>query len=94
MTEVELFFIKLGEKIDNLIDKEFDKEMIERGYYEFVVKVDILDESFRKKEELTILDTREQHYCLFCKKESHYYCNEEGGFLCAECYGKIKGRER
>jgi len=88
--EEKQFLLKLGEKIDKLIDKEFEKEELDRAYFEFLIKVDILNDSFQKYEEMIILDTREKHYCMFCRKEAHYFLDEEFGYICAECYSKLK----
>ena len=93
MSEEEKFLLELGEKIDKLIDKEFEKRLIDRAFFDFLVKVNIFNDSFEKFKELTILDTREQHFCMFCRKEAHYYYEKEHGYLCAECYSKIFKKE-
>ena len=35
-------------------------------------------------------DEQEYHWCRFCRTPAYYYVDELEGYVCAECYRKIK----
>ena len=91
MTEEDRILNALAEKIDKLIDKEFEKWNYDRAYFEFVVKVNILNTNFEKvSEKYLINDEQEYHWCRFCRQPAYYYVDELEGYVCARCYKKIR----
>ena len=88
---VNKFLMNLANKVDALIDKEMEKAGYDRGYFEFLLKADILNDTFNKIEEKTLIDdVSKYHYCAFCGKLAYYYLEEVSGYVCAECYKKLK----
>lgn len=90
------FLTDLANAIDKAIDNFFDKEGIDRVYYEFKVYVNILNDNFDKINEVELInDEKEYHYCAFCRKPAYYYdSNLVDGYLCAECYNKLRKQEK
>ena len=90
--EEEEFLYELAEKLDKMIDDEMEKAGFDRAYFEFIVKVNILNDNFEKvSEKYLINDEQEHHWCRFCRAPAYYYIDELEGFVCAECYRKVKG---
>ncbi|HRS26012.1 MAG TPA: hypothetical protein P5140_05665 [Methanofastidiosum sp.] len=85
------FLLELGKQIGKFICKYFDKHGAERAYYEFVVVCHVLDNDFQKVREVVLFNDSESGYCIFCRGLTYYYDTQFSGYLCAECYKKLKG---
>jgi hypothetical protein len=87
------FLQKVKEEVDKLIDKLCDKYNYDRAYFRFKLTCSLLDESFRKIDEIDLFDDNKPHYCEFCGKETYFCYTDQDIYLCAECYGKIGGKK-
>ena len=93
--EISKFLVELGIKVDNLIDKELEKTGYDRAYFEFLFKANLLNDAFNKIGEKTLIDdASEYHYCAFCGKEAFYFVDKIDGYVCAECFRKLKEEEK
>lgn len=86
------FILNIANKIGKLLDKEFEKYGYDRAYFEFIIKVNILNENFRKIDEIVLLNEENSSggWCEFCREKSYYYDNEMQIFLCPKCLKEIK----
>ena len=85
------FLMKLGKKIDKLIDKEFEKVGLDRAYYDFFVSTTTLSIDFKVKpiNNIIILDDRKKHVCAFCRKPTNYYDNNLQTYVCPICLSRM-----
>jgi len=89
----EKFLANLKVKILNLIDKEFEKQCLDRVYFPFFVKMEILSTvNLSKLGEVILLDEMTK-YCTFCGKETRYYDDNIQGYICINCFSKLYGRK-
>lgn len=77
------FIEELGKKIDTLIDKECDKTGLDRAYFEFSLKADLLSSNFEKLGSILLLDDH-QGYCSFCGIRTYFYDHKNNMHLCAK----------
>jgi len=80
---------KLGEKINKLIDKELEKYGYDRAGLNFLLKCDILDDNFKKIDEITLIED-DKNYCVFCRRKTYYYSEELNDYVCPCCLMKLK----
>lgn len=85
---------QIGDKIDALIDKQFEKMALDRAYFNFTVKVDVMDSEFKKTEEMILIDDSEYSFCHFCGAKTFYHDTLLGMYLCAECFGKAHPKDK
>ena len=87
-TEEEKILTSIARRVDTLIDKEFDRFGIDRGYFDFDLSVKILSIDFQIMEKRTLL-TGSKSFCSFCEKETSFYDRTKDIYLCAECFSKV-----
>lgn len=87
------FLESLQKKMLKFIEKEAKRHGVDLAYYEFEVKVSVLNNNFELYRELVLVDTREQHFCSFCRKKAHFYYRPLEGYLCAKCYVEVMKKE-
>ena len=90
---------EIRDAVKEVIDKKFDEYGIDAGYFEFTLKVSILDSSFRKVDEIELFSEESKGYCIFCRKPTYFYVStldypEIGieGYICAECLKKLRDK--
>jgi|GEM_PF-3597818 len=89
--EEEKFLLEVKYKVDKLINDLCEKYCFDRAFFNFVLKCDVLDSSFRKIEEVVLLDDTEYGFCTFCRKKTYFV--EDDQFYCPECYSKLKKKQ-
>jgi len=87
----EEFAINIGKKIKKLIDTEFDKYGVDSGYFNFKLTCDLLDESGVPNKTVILIEPC-GYKCGFCGVMTYYYLKENAMYVCAECFGKCKGK--
>jgi len=87
----DINWIELTKRIDQAIDKYFDKIGVDRAYFNFIVKVEELDVELNKQSEITLIDET-QSFCVFCGSRTRYYDTEKGYHICAKCFGTLNPR--
>ena len=85
------FLSEVKQKVDEVIDKVCQKYGYDRAFFEFVLKCDILDRSFRKIDEVTLIDDTSYGFCVFCRQKTYFHDGED--YYCPKCYKLIKGKE-
>jgi len=90
LTKEELKLLnRIRSKVLRIIEKEFEKAGIDQAYYEFTLKVDLLESAtFRKLGEIILIDDHAR-FCAFCGRKTYYYDYNLHAPICAECYSKI-----
>lgn len=86
--EEEKILVSIAKKVDILIDKEFDRIGIDRGYFDFDLNVKILSLDFQIMEKRTLL-TGSKSFCSFCEQETSFYDRSRDIYLCASCFSKV-----
>ena len=90
--EERKFMQKLEERINQVIEEVLRSFEYGRAYFEFKMIATTFDQNFNKADEVVVFDDSEKHFCMFCRKEGHYYYEKEEGYLCADCYRKLFGK--
>lgn len=86
--EEKKLFREISDKIDKLIDELFEKYGYDRAYYNFIFKVEILDNELQPVELVNILEDVKVSTCAFCGKETRFYDKDLDLFLCFEHFLK------
>jgi hypothetical protein len=86
------FLQEIKEKVDHLIDKLCSKYNYDRAYFKFRLTCSLYNGSFSKIDEVELFNDDKPQYCEFCHKETYFYYEDQDIFLCAECYGKLGGK--
>jgi len=92
------FLENVRKAVDKAIERVFNKHGVDRAYYEFILKVNILDTNFKKSDEIELINEEGHNYCVFCRKPTYFYISplnypELGveGYICVECFNKLRG---
>lgn len=86
---------EIKEKVKEVIEEKFNKHNLDKAYYEFVFKVNILDENFSKTEEIELINEEKENkgFCQFCRTSTFYYADARydgvNGFICPRCLKKL-----
>ena len=90
---------EIRDEVLKLIEKKFDEYGYDKAYFEFILKVNILDDTFKKVEEIELFNEESKGYCVFCRKPTYFYASTLDypalgieGYICAECLEKIRGK--
>lgn len=87
--EEKSFLNEVADKVQSLIEKIANKRGVDLAYFEFELRVNILDNNFKKVDEQVLIATN-KNFCDFCRAETYYYDRDTDMFLCAGCYKKLK----
>jgi len=92
---------EIRNSVKEVIEKKFNEYNVDKAYFEFTLKVSILDNNFRKVDEIELFNEESKGYCIFCRKFTTFYANtldypELGinGYICAECLGGLIRKEK
>ena len=87
---------EIREEVLKVIEKKFDEYGYDKAYFEFILKVNILDDSFRKADEIELINEEEKGYCVFCRKPTYFYITSMDypelkveGYICSECFRRL-----
>lgn len=82
------FLNRVAVAVDKAIDRIFDKEGLDRAYFNFNLTCSILDSSLTGKlAEYTLIDDNEG-FCCFCGVKSLYHSPLIDANVCPECLRK------
>lgn len=91
--EEEQFLAEVRKKVDKTIDSLCDKYGFDRAFFNFLLSCEILDNNFRKINEVDLLKDERGGFCDFCGQKTYFM--EDDIYYCAECYGKkIKSQKK
>ena len=86
--------------VEEVIEKKFSEYEIDKAYFDFILKVSILDDNFKKVDEIELFNEEEHSYCIFCRKPTYFYIsplNYPGlgveGYICVECFNKLRDKK-
>ena len=94
---------EIRDSVKELIEKKFDEYGIDKAYFEFTLKVSILDNNFKKVDEIELFNEESKGYCIFCGKLTYFYISSidypelgiiDGGYVCPECLGKLTRKQK
>ena len=89
--EEKNFLEEIKRAVENVINKKFEKYNMDKAYYEFIFKVNILDDNFSKTQEIELINDEKEDigFCQFCRASTFYYADKEydgiNGFVCPRC---------
>lgn len=76
---------EIAEQVDTIINEACDKYCLDRSFFEFHLKVNILGEDWNKYEEVELINDHHT-FCDFCGTRTRLIKGDVA--MCAECYGK------
>jgi len=91
------FFTEISNQVNKAIDKACQKYGVDRSYYNFFLKVDMLGNTFDKLGESVLLDDCDS-FCAFCGKKTYYKQFDEQGhfsnYICPKCLGEYEAAKK
>jgi len=88
---------EIRDKVLKVIEKKFEEYGYDKAHFEFILKVNILDDTFKKVEEIELFNEESKGYCIFCRKPTYFYASildgyPEEGYICPECLKKLRNK--
>lgn len=87
--EEQEFLQGVATKIDKLIDKEFERDGIDRAFFNFKLSCTVLSSDLCDPLVSYQLINDTESLCTFCNAETYYYDRKLGKNICPICLGKL-----
>jgi len=89
LSEDEKLLNAITKKVQSLIEKECEKQGIDRAYFDFKLEVKVKSYDFSESYSITLFDDDVAYNCNFCHKPTYYY-DKDYGWICPECLRRLR----